>query len=316
MIVDRISLSTAVFEDLLQRKLDHEAVISDLLLVSTSDEEQQAGIGGSSALMSGVGQASETGELDTCSSKESSAGMLSLPKRRELTEEERQLKLIEEASKAIFQTELLSQPQQQQQPPSTGRIRTHSHPHDLMIRIDNSNFDAGGVPIPLPLPSSSSTGRNEEVSVDATDEELQLQLSARGNHEEGGMPNEEEEDDEDEDEDFTIIEEIIPGRDFRVKFQKPPLGLTLTKNVYSGVAEVTRVVEGGQAAALDVQVGDTLVGVELSWIKDYDEAMSMLKASSYPLGLVFRRPARKIESRSPAPPVGSMGSLFARLNST
>ena len=78
------------------------------------------------------------------------------------------------------------------------------------------------------------------------------------------------------------------GKDFRVSFQEPPLGLTLTKG-YSGRAEVTRVVAGGAAAVQDVQVGDVVVGFNGRWMQGYDEVMAEMASKGYPMTLVIRR---------------------------
>lgn len=93
-------------------------------------------------------------------------------------------------------------------------------------------------------------------------------------------------------------------------FQQAPLGLRLsssrsgnTGGLMSGnslssysytlhadqQAEVTKVVSGGRAELVGVQLGDALMQVEGRPVRDYTEAMAALQGCAYPLTLQFRR---------------------------
>jgi hypothetical protein len=277
VVVDRISLSSAVFEDLLRVKLVHH-------------------VDAASPRGSWTARESENGEVDGRSnndgghSNKSSTTKYGSKNLNFLTEEEQQ-KLIEEASAAIFQDDAppsrLGDLTDMESTQRSGRASADSS-GCLKILIDDSNFDD-------PLPQQDVSTR---ISVVHQPARQGHKGSNNGDEHAPLVPD--DDDEEEEDEDFTIIEEIIPGKDFRVTFTRSPLGLTLTRSI-SGTAEVTKVVENGQAAALNVQVGDILVGVELSWVRGYEEAMALLMQGKFPIGIVFRRAARKIESRSPAP---------------
>jgi hypothetical protein len=78
------------------------------------------------------------------------------------------------------------------------------------------------------------------------------------------------------------------NKDFRVVFAAPPLGLTLTQAI-NGMAQVTKIAPAGQASMLGVEVDDVLIGIENSWIRGFDEAMSTLSKTKFPMTLVFRR---------------------------
>jgi S1-C subfamily serine protease len=69
------------------------------------------------------------------------------------------------------------------------------------------------------------------------------------------------------------------------------MGLTLTRNNALGTAWVSKVNAGGQAAALGVQLGDVVVGIENRWVGSYDEVMQDLPTRQVPFALVFRRNA-------------------------
>ncbi len=89
---------------------------------------------------------------------------------------------------------------------------------------------------------------------------------------------------------YSIMNPVSP-REFRVIFKSSPLGLTLTKHSHLGTAQVTKVLEGGQAQRLGVRLGDIVVGVDDEWVGSYDEVMYKLTGNkaAYPFKLVFRR---------------------------
>jgi hypothetical protein len=101
------------------------------------------------------------------------------------------------------------------------------------------------------------------------------------------------------------------GSDFRAVFVEAPLGLTLTKHS-NGVALVTKVAPTGQAERLGVTVCDTLVGINSHWVQGYEEAMSVLPRTPYPIALVFRRGIRNLIGRTGAQVVrGSKVTFFS-----
>ena len=65
-------------------------------------------------------------------------------------------------------------------------------------------------------------------------------------------------------------------------------GLTLSMNEL-GSAEVTKINPGGNAEHLGIKVGDMVINVNRRTINSYDEAMKLIKASIFPLEIVFRR---------------------------
>jgi len=78
------------------------------------------------------------------------------------------------------------------------------------------------------------------------------------------------------------------GNHFRVTFNEPPLGLTLTKS-FNGRAEVTKVTVEGAAAREGIKVGDVVLGVHGRWMLGYDEVMSEIASKGYPITLTLRR---------------------------
>lgn len=78
------------------------------------------------------------------------------------------------------------------------------------------------------------------------------------------------------------------SHDFRVTFEAPPLGITLSKG-FTGCAEVTKVKVLGIAEKAGVVSGDMLIGISTYPVRTYDEAMGLLPYVSYPVVLVFRR---------------------------
>ena len=90
-----------------------------------------------------------------------------------------------------------------------------------------------------------------------------------------------------------------PTTDYRVIFESSPLGLTLTK-CHNSSAEVTSIIYNSSAYKLGIIIGDILVGIENNWIQGYDDAISILKSSNYPITLVFRRGLiSKLSTKSP-----------------
>lgn len=74
----------------------------------------------------------------------------------------------------------------------------------------------------------------------------------------------------------------------KVMFTSSPMGLTLSMNEL-GSAEVTKINPGGNAEHLGIKVGDMVINVNRRTINSYDEAMKLIKASIFPLEIVFRR---------------------------
>lgn len=78
----------------------------------------------------------------------------------------------------------------------------------------------------------------------------------------------------------------------RLVFLGMPFGMTLTKDS-AGRAEVTKVVSGGQAQGLGVEVGDEVIGIGSLWMNGYDEVMAEIMKKQFPLTIVFRRHAQE-----------------------
>jgi hypothetical protein len=325
--VDRISLSAAVFEDLLKRKLDadnHFQLYGQALDSSLAHSGDDYGPSGDGGLTISAAAGNSTADNVSPRNRSNSGNIAS---HFQMSEEEQQ-RLIEAASAAIFNVNIQSNYAQsilqvvggdadEQAGSSSSKDSNSSGTGGgtgsgrLNIAIEDSNFADSTIKPPTSASSVRSNGSSHSQNTSINKQSLYNRVAAAldtGDDMNADAPINHsdhhtmmmDEDDDDEDEDFTIVEEIIPGRDFRVTFTKTPLGLTLTKSI-SGTAEVTKVIENGQAFGLDVQVGDILVGVEFSWVRGYDEAMGLLTKAKYPLALVFRRATRKIESRSPAP---------------
>lgn len=96
------------------------------------------------------------------------------------------------------------------------------------------------------------------------------------------------EDGDDEGEEQCEEVKIERKHDLRVRFSDKPLGLTLEK-AWNGTAHVKQVEPQGRAMSLGIAVGDILIGIEKRWQCGYEEAISTLKESKYPLEIVFRK---------------------------
>jgi hypothetical protein len=104
------------------------------------------------------------------------------------------------------------------------------------------------------------------------------------------------------------------SKDFRIIFNNPPFGMTVTKKISTGSAEITRIIPDGNASKSGIEIGivfikilkflyyiilllifffyigDILIGIGLQFVSDYDDAMNILKLNkTFPLEIVFRR---------------------------
>jgi hypothetical protein len=84
--------------------------------------------------------------------------------------------------------------------------------------------------------------------------------------------------------------DIDSNKDYLVEFLRPPLGLTLARGK-DGSAEVTKIKADGQATALGIMVGDTIISVADVKVNSYHEAMATIDKSTYPLTLILERGA-------------------------
>ena len=78
----------------------------------------------------------------------------------------------------------------------------------------------------------------------------------------------------------------------RLVFVGMPFGMTLTKDAV-GRAEVTKLVSGGQAQGLGVEIGDEVIGIGSLWMNGYDEVMTEIMKKQFPMTIVFRRHAQE-----------------------
>ncbi len=91
--------------------------------------------------------------------------------------------------------------------------------------------------------------------------------------------------------------ETATYKEFSVKFEQAPLGLTLSTNK-SKEPVVIRIKSEGNAQAAGIAIGDVLLQIDQYPVSEYDEAMQILPGCIYPLMLKFRRGNRNLVMES------------------
>jgi len=91
---------------------------------------------------------------------------------------------------------------------------------------------------------------------------------------------------------------------------KAPLGLSLSKSI-DGNTVVTRIVPGGEAERVGVQVGTYVIGVNGTDVSKFDEIMALVPKLPRPVRFKFRKPLdtrnrhEKCTIAAPPPPISA-----------